>query len=104
MLRISPVRVAPMKIPSSIHEAQPISTPAMIHGKKSRAASRTSGAVVIRSIKAPPQIAKTLAITTQTTSPHMLVIMAARLSRARSRAPIARPTKASAAKAKPSIA
>jgi hypothetical protein len=33
MLRMSRVRVAPMKMPSNIHDAQPTSGPATIHGR-----------------------------------------------------------------------
>ena len=47
-LRISRVQVAPMKMPSSIHDAMPIRGAATNHGRYSRASDRTSGSVVRR--------------------------------------------------------
>ena len=104
MLSMSLVRVAPIKIPSSVQDATPTIGAAIIYGRYVRPADCTSGAVVMMSITMGPKVAKQMDKSTLVAVAQPEVRSAARRSAARLRAPSAWPTRDSAAKAKPSCA
>ncbi len=101
-LRMSAVRVAPMKMPSSWKAHTPTTGAATTHGRYSRAAARVASSIVSRSISAGPRAAMINVATTARPTAQIVVIRAAANKPARFAAPIARPTSASAANAKPS--